>query len=172
VSYCLRCGTELAAPPPTTCGACGYQLYVNARPTASVIVYDGDRFLGLRRAREPAIGLWEFPGGFCDGWEHPADAAVREAREELGVTVVLGEFVGMYVGTYWFQGEALPVLDSFWLARIESGTITVDPAETTEYAWWPLASPPALAFETMDAALRDAAGRLRAAGLMPSAPGH
>jgi 8-oxo-dGTP diphosphatase len=161
MTYCCRCGGRLGAPPPTACASCGYEHFVNARPTASLIVLDGDRFLGLRRARPPGAGRWEVPGGFCDGWEHPADAAVREGREELGVTVVLGDFVGMYIGAYEFQGERLPVLDSFWLARIASGSIILDPTESLEYAWLPLADPPPLAFGTMDAALRDATSRLR-----------
>jgi 8-oxo-dGTP diphosphatase len=158
--FCPRCGAGPGAPPPSVCAACGYAMFVNARPTASVIVLDGDRFLALVRAREPSAGRWDIPGGFCDGWEHPAQAAVREAREELGVRVALGEFVGMYVGTYEFQGERLPVLDCFWLASIVDGELAVDPAEATGYAWLPLADPPAMAFATMDRALREVRSRL------------
>jgi ADP-ribose pyrophosphatase YjhB (NUDIX family) len=120
-----------------------------------IIAVDGS-FLALRRAVDPHRGEWELPGGFCDGWEHPADAAVREAREELRVTVHLGEFVGMYMGSYDFQGETLPVLDCFWLATIAGGEIDLDPAEATEYAWFPLVDAPRLAFATMNRALDDA----------------
>jgi 8-oxo-dGTP diphosphatase len=130
-------------------------MYVNARPTSSVIILDGHDFLALRRTREPNAGRWDLPGGFCDGWEHPAQAAVREAREELGVRVELGQFVGMYLGNYEFQGENLPVLDCFYLASIVEGELTVDPSEASGYAWLPLAQPPAMAFTTMDHALRD-----------------
>lgn len=150
----LRCDPERSLP--ATCARCGYQLFVNARPTASVIVVEGDRFLALRRAREPKAGQWEMPGGFCDGWEHPADAALREAGEELGVRVTLRDFLGMYVGEYEFQGELLPVLDCFWLATIDPGqTVTIDPVESIGYAWFPLHDPPPLAFSTMDAALKE-----------------
>jgi hypothetical protein len=45
---------------------------VTARPTTGLLVLDGDRLLAAR---------------------HPADAAVREGREEPGVGVVLGGFV-------------------------------------------------------------------------------
>jgi ADP-ribose pyrophosphatase YjhB (NUDIX family) len=130
-------------------------VYLNARPTGTVIILDGDRFLAIRRAREPSKGRWDLPGGFCDGWELPADAAVREAREELSVEVELGDFVGMYLGSYLFQGETLPVLDCFWLATVKSGEIILDPSEATELTWADLADPPAMAFATMDAALKD-----------------
>lgn len=33
------------------------------------------------------LGLWLQPGGHIDDGEHPADAAVRESREELGMKV-------------------------------------------------------------------------------------
>jgi 8-oxo-dGTP diphosphatase len=132
-------------------------MYVNARPTASLIVHDGgERFLALRRAREPQAGLWETPGGFCDGWEEPVAAAVREGREELGVDVTLGDFVGMYVGSYLFQGELLPVLDCFWLASLPAEPVRLDPEESSEMRWFSLLRPPPMAFATMDSALADA----------------
>ncbi len=164
-AYCPRCGAPLPGPPPTRCPACGYHLFVNARPTAGLVLLDGDpdrpRFLALRRAAEPCAGRWELPGGFCDGWEHPADAAVREAREELGVEVTLGDLVGMYVGSYDFQGERLPVLDCFFLARLNGGDITLNQEEVSGMSWFYLDEPPPLAFATMDAALADALRRWR-----------
>jgi len=153
--HCARCGAALPGPPPVRCGACDYALYVNPRPTGSVIIQDQNHFLVLKRAREPSAGRWDLPGGFCDGWEHPADAAVREVREELGVEVRLGQFAGMYIGTYHFQDELLPVLDAFWLATITAGEIALDPAEASEFTWADLDDPPPLAFPTQDAALRD-----------------
>jgi ADP-ribose pyrophosphatase YjhB (NUDIX family) len=159
--FCARCGAALASLPPTVCAACGYQLYVNARPTASLLVVDdAGRFLALRRAVDPMAGHWEVPGGFCDGFEHPRDAAVREGREELGVEVQINDFIGMYVGTYEFQNERLPVLDCFYFASLDPAAIRLDPAEATELTWFDLANPPKMAFSTMDAALVDAARSL------------
>lgn len=34
---------------------------------------------------------WDLPGGMCEANEAPHDAAVREVREELGITVELGD---------------------------------------------------------------------------------
>lgn len=165
--FCPRCGAELPGPPPVRCGICRYELYVNARPTGSVVVVDdADRFLVIRRARPPHEGLWEVPGGFCDGWELPETAAVREAREELGVEIELGAFIGMYMGTYHYQDEALPVLDSFWLARIVAGEITLDPAEASELTWADIQNPPPLAFSTMDAALKEVEIRRKSSRLL------
>jgi len=40
---------------------------------------------------------WEIPGGICEPGESAFDAAIREAREEIGVSLV----VVRLVGTYW-----------------------------------------------------------------------
>jgi 8-oxo-dGTP diphosphatase len=155
--YCTRCAHPLAAAPPTTCAGCGYEMYLVTRPTGSVIVVRDGEFLALVRAREPNAGRWDLPGGFCEAWEHPRDAAVREAREELGVEVALSDFVGMYLGCYEYQGEILPVLDCFWQATIVAGELVVDPDEACDHAWLPLADPPPMAFATMDRALGELA---------------
>jgi 8-oxo-dGTP diphosphatase len=163
--HCPRCGQLLPAAPPTACAACGYAVFVNPRPTASIILLDGDRYLALLRAREPNAGRWDLPGGFCDGWEHPVDTAVREAREELHVNVRLDRFVGMYLGEYRYQDELLPVLDLFWTASIVDGVLNPDPSEADDHAWLPLRDPPPMAFATQDAALREASTLLRGARL-------
>ncbi|SHI99387.1 8-oxo-dGTP diphosphatase [Nocardiopsis flavescens] len=60
----------------------------------AAIIRDG-RVLAAQRAEPAALrGRWEFPGGKVDPGEDPADALVRECREELGVTVRAGEAVG------------------------------------------------------------------------------
>jgi ADP-ribose pyrophosphatase YjhB (NUDIX family) len=163
-AFCPRCAAPLDSTPPTVCSRCDYRLYANPRPSAGLIVLDrrppAPRFLAVKRALAPRAGRWELPGGFCDGWEHPAAAAVREGREELGVEVTLGDFVGMYVGSYDFQGERLPVLDCFFLASAPGDRIVLDGREASDLAWFALDDPPPLAFDTMDRALRDARRQL------------
>ncbi len=53
----------------------------------AAVIRDGDgRVLLTRRPDDRHMGgLWEFPGGKVDDGEAPADALVRELREELGV---------------------------------------------------------------------------------------
>jgi 8-oxo-dGTP pyrophosphatase MutT (NUDIX family) len=60
--------------------------------TSSAIVV-GDRGVVLHRHKR--LGLWLQPGGHIDAGEHPAAAAVREAREETGLAAALvhGELV-------------------------------------------------------------------------------
>jgi 8-oxo-dGTP diphosphatase len=165
--HCVRCGGLLAAPPPTSCSGCGFAVFVDAKPGAGAVIIDGDRFLALRRARDPGMGAWGVPGGFCDG-EHPAEAAVREAAEETGLDIELGELVGVYTDSYEFQGEVFPTLHVYYLATLEPGSVLrPDPSEIADVGWFPLADPPPLAFGHLEATIRDAAAlaaKLRISG--------
>lgn len=53
--------------------------------TASSIVLDGEGQTALHLHKR--LGLWLQPGGHIDAGEWPADAALREANEELGISV-------------------------------------------------------------------------------------
>jgi A/G-specific adenine glycosylase len=56
-------------------------------PIAVGVVYHQGRMLITRRKPEGLLGgLWEFPGGKIRQGESPADACIREIREETGVS--------------------------------------------------------------------------------------
>jgi putative (di)nucleoside polyphosphate hydrolase len=59
------------------------------RPNVGVVLFnrDGRVWLG-RRADTPGPHNWQFPQGGVDKGETPADAAVRELREETGARSV------------------------------------------------------------------------------------
>jgi len=82
---------------------------------AALLDHDG-RVLAAERSRPPKLaGRWEFPGGKVERGESEHEALARECREELGVTIEVGERLG---------GD-LPVRDDVvlrvWLARIVAG---------------------------------------------------
>lgn len=59
------------------------------RAAVSVVVFRDDTVLLVRRGREPARGLWAPVGGRIEADETAEAAALREVREETGVTVRL-----------------------------------------------------------------------------------
>lgn len=61
----------------------------SARPqlVSAALVVNGDRLLLGRRARDPGRGMWVPPGGKVLPFESLAAAAVREVREETGLTI-------------------------------------------------------------------------------------
>ena len=58
----------------------------------AALIWQGSRFLICRRPEYKARGLlWEFVGGKVEPGETGAQALVRECREELDITVSVGE---------------------------------------------------------------------------------
>ncbi len=85
----------------------------------AALIWDGERFLACQRPAHKARGLlWEFVGGKVEPGESKAEALVRECREELAVTVAVGEL-------FWETTHAYPDLTvhlSLYNARITEGT--------------------------------------------------
>jgi ADP-ribose pyrophosphatase YjhB (NUDIX family) len=133
---CPRCGGPLDhAELSVRCSACGLEEYANPAPTASALVRDGQgRILLARRAADPGAGLWDLVGGFLVEGEEPLDALRREVREETGLDVEPGEFLGGLPDRY---GETGPwTVNLYWEARVAPG----EPApadDVAELVWFP-----------------------------------
>ena len=64
-------------------------------PCVGAVVVDREgRYLLVLRGREPGRGLWSIPGGRVEPGESDEVAVVREVREETGLDVGVGAFVG------------------------------------------------------------------------------
>ena len=53
---------------------------------ASIAVFKGDTVLLVERGRAPFRGLWSLPGGSIEPGESAREAALRELKEETGIT--------------------------------------------------------------------------------------
>ena len=61
----------------------------------AVIVRES-RVLLIRRGQAPLFGEWSLPGGVLECGETLREATIREAREETGLVVEVGEMLGVY----------------------------------------------------------------------------
>lgn len=85
----------------------------------AALIFEGERFMICQRPAHKARGLlWEFVGGKVEPGETKAQALVRECREELGVTIAVGEEFMDVVHEY----PDLTVHLTLFRAAIASGT--------------------------------------------------
>jgi ADP-ribose pyrophosphatase YjhB (NUDIX family) len=62
----------------------------------AVVLREGDEVLLTQlSALTTAPGRWTLPGGGIDHGEHPADAVAREGLEETGLTIEVGQLLGV-----------------------------------------------------------------------------
>jgi ADP-ribose pyrophosphatase YjhB (NUDIX family) len=60
------------------------------------IIIEAGRVVLVKRAHPPLLGEWSIPGGVLEVGEMLREAAVREAREETGLTVETSDLLGVY----------------------------------------------------------------------------
>jgi 8-oxo-dGTP diphosphatase len=111
-------------------------------PTASAVVEDADgRVLLSRRAREPAAGKWDLPGGFLEEGEDPLDCARRELREEAGIGLVDERLLGIWLDRYEYKRRVVATLNVYYLARAGDGTLEAAD-DVAELRWFAYADVP------------------------------
>jgi len=87
--YCPKCGSahfEVHNEKSKQCADCGFVYYFNpSSATVALILNERDELLVCRRAKEPAKGTLDLPGGFIDMTETGEEGVAREVREETGL---------------------------------------------------------------------------------------
>jgi len=58
-----------------------------------VVIWRQDEVLLIRRGKPPREGEWSLPGGAQNVGETVRDTALREVREETGLTIHLGDLI-------------------------------------------------------------------------------
>ena len=67
----------------------------------AALIWEGNQFMICQRPAHKARGLlWEFAGGKVEPGETKEAALIRECREELGITVSVGEIFMEVTHTY------------------------------------------------------------------------
>jgi 8-oxo-dGTP pyrophosphatase MutT (NUDIX family) len=107
---------------------------------------------------------WGTVGGAVDPGESPAEAAVREAREEIGVDIRLGRLLTVLGGpdyeiTYP-NGDRVAYVPAVYEAEIVAGTAAPADGELSEVAWFTPAELQTLPLSRFTRALLTATGHL------------
>ena len=110
---------------------------------AAALIWEGEKFMICQRPANKARGLlWEFVGGKVEPGETKRQALVRECREELAVTVSVGDVFMEVVHEY----PDITVRLTLFNATIAEGTPKmlehtdikwITPSEIPNYAFCP-----------------------------------
>lgn len=157
--FCPRCGvrrSDAAQSGPFRCGGCGFLYYFNpAVAAAGFLLKPSGEGLFIRRAQEPSKGMLGLAGGFIDVGETAEVALRREVREEVNLELSGVEFLCSQPNTYSYGDVTYPVLDLFFVARVEHPE-KAEALDAVESFCWrdPMAvGPEELAFPSMRAAM-------------------
>lgn len=148
--FCHFCGHRLSrrqieGRSRLFCENCNIPIYENPVPaTCMVTVDDRDRVLLVKRSVDPKKGWWCLPGGFMELRETPEGAALRELREETGLTGEIERLLGVAANN---SSQYDTVLMMGFLVRSFSGSLIAgDDADDAQ--WFAGSALPEIAFET------------------------
>jgi 8-oxo-dGTP diphosphatase len=154
LNYCPRCGRALEDREAfgrvrRFCPACDMIIFRDPKVAAGVLVEREGKVLLVRRRLNPRQGTWTFPAGFVEFDEDPAEAAVRECREETGLEVEVADLLDVIAGREHEHGASIVVI---YRARVVGGELRADD-DVDQVAFFALNELPPLAFRATRVAL-------------------
>lgn len=139
--FCPKCGSArfvVNNEKSKHCEACGFTYYFNpSAATVAFIVRDGS-LLVVRRAKEPAKGTLDLPGGFSDMFETSEEGVRREVREETGLEVEKTQFLFSLPNQYLYSNFLVHTIDMFYLCQVADTTKAHAMDDAAEARWIPL----------------------------------
>ena len=139
--YCPKCGGKFEVHNEKSyhCLQCGFVYYFNpSAATVAVIINERDELLVCRRAKEPAKGTLDLPGGFCDMYETAEEGVAREVREETGCKVTDTQFLFTLPNTYLYSDFLVHTIDIFFLCCIDENIQLAANDDVAECMWIPI----------------------------------
>jgi ADP-ribose pyrophosphatase YjhB (NUDIX family) len=153
--FCNFCGNRLGkgvvnGKERQICDTCGHVYYENPLPVVSIILSnEKGELLLVKRAEEPAKGMWCFPIGFAECGESIEEAALRELKEESGVEGLIVGLLDVCSDQTGMYGEVVVVT-----FRAEKVGGTEGPGDDAcDVGYFSLAEMPQLAFSSQERAL-------------------
>ena len=138
--FCPVCGSshfEVNNFKSKKCQDCGFTYYANpCSATAAFIVNDKQEMLVVRRAKEPAKGTLDLPGGFVDMGETVEQGMRREIKEETDLDIEEIQYLFSSPNVYMYSGMGVHTLDMDFLVPVHGDSVAVKAADDAAEALW------------------------------------
>ena len=122
--YCPKCGAKTFIEQnekAKKCTTCGFVYYFNPSSAVACFIRNAKgELLLVRRAKDPAKGTLDLPGGFVDMHESAEEAARREVKEETGLDITDCRYLFSIPNIYSYCGFDVHTVDMFFECRTES----------------------------------------------------
>ncbi len=117
--------------------------------TVDTVITCADHVLLIQRGGQPGRGLWATPGGFLDVHERVQMSAIRELREETGLSLSDDEAKAALKGSRVFDDPhrsaiGRVVTHGFHFALLGNLPPVAASDDAHEARWWPIAALPSL----------------------------
>ncbi|SHI30851.1 NUDIX hydrolase [Bacteroides stercorirosoris] len=120
--YCPKCGSvhfDINNEKSKRCADCGFVYYFNpSAATVALIMNERNELLVCRRAKDPAKGTLDLPGGFIDMAETGEEGVTREVKEETGMEVTKAKYLFSLPNIYVYSGFTVHTLDLFFRCSV------------------------------------------------------
>ena len=140
--YCPKCGSEhfeINDEKSKRCADCGFVYYFNsAAATVALTTNAAGELLVCRRAKEPAKGTLDLPGGFVDMEETGEEGVMREVMEETGLEATSVAYQFSIPNLYLYSGLTIHTLDMFYIVEVKDLSHVEAKDDAAEYLWIPL----------------------------------
>lgn len=140
--YCPRCGSgnfERYNVKSKHCADCDFVFYLNpSAAVAAFILNQKGELLVCTRAKEPACGTFDLPGGFLDYNETAEQALAREIKEELGGEIATAKYLFSLPNDYLYSNLTVPTLDLFYLCSLKNDDGLHPADDVAEFQFLPL----------------------------------
>jgi ADP-ribose pyrophosphatase YjhB (NUDIX family) len=103
--------------------------------TAAFITDKEGRLLVARRAKEPAKGTLDLPGGFVDLHESAEEAIKREVKEETGLEIAHPEYLFSIPNIYLYSGINIHTVDLFYQCKVDDISAIRPDDDVAELYW-------------------------------------
>src|ERR1039457_865277 len=117
------------------CRACRFTLYLNVAAAVAVIIESNGKILFGIRKNEPGKGMLDLPGGFADPGESAEECALRELREETGISHAELRYFTSLPNIYPYRGIVYHTLDVIMTATFSESPAAVAGDDLVELLW-------------------------------------